>query len=217
MDWCYADKVLSVEDCELIAGIGKANLEEALTMGENTNPEVRQGSVCFFEPGKYPEAEPALRNLVEQFAQVVDWYWGYKLKDVKPIQLAFYKPGDFYEWHYDMAGNKEQSEQKFLKRHFSATVELTDPNTYEGGGLEFQGCLNNKPEKKQGRLIAFPSFMLHRARKVLAGERMALVMWAESNLFTELEPSTPLDMQQAPDVTQEPEQIIKAKVLDSIA
>jgi len=188
VDWCYADNALSVKDCKLIASIGKANLEEAKTNGKNTNHQDRKGSVCFFEPGQYPEADTALRSLVEIFSQVVEWHWGYTLKEIKPIQLAFYKAGDFYDWHYDMSGDKERSKQSLQKRHFSATVELTDPDTYEGGGLEFQGFKNNTPEKKQGTLIAFPSFLLHRARKVLTGERMALVLWAESNLFTELEP-----------------------------
>jgi len=213
IDWCWADDVLSTEECEILAKIGKANLEEATTIG-NVGPEARQGSVCWFKPGEYPEADPTLEKIVARFTYIVEWYWGYKLKDVKPIQLAFYKPGNFYDWHYDMMCSREHCEDPFMNRHFSATVELTDPDTYEGGGIEFAGCKHNKPDKKQGRLIAFPSFVLHRARKVLAGERLSLVLWAESNLFTE---PKPLEMQQAPDVTQEPEQIIKAKVLDSIA
>ena len=89
IDWCWADDVLSTEECELLAKIGKANLEEATTIGD-VGPEARQGSVCWFKPGEYPEADPTLEKIVARFTYIVEWYWGYKLKDVKPIQLAFY-------------------------------------------------------------------------------------------------------------------------------
>ena len=222
--WCYKDDVLTEEECKYLIDIARPGLTKAgilMNYGEEGDPsavtagdEIRQGSTYFFQKGQHPEADVILSKLVNAFGELVQWYWGYTLKSVAPIQLAFYKPGDYYEWHYDSPGSREQAEVPELRRDFSATIELTCPKTYEGGGLEFMPA--GKPESKQGRMIAFPSFLLHRARKVLAGERIALVLWANSNLFTELKNDEPVDMQQTQDSSQTPQQVIKAKVLDQL-
>lgn len=76
-----------------------------------------------------------------------------------------------YNWHVDF------SEVRFHRR-LSVTVQLTDPSEYEGGSFEVQvGSEPSVLPKSQGKITAFPSFVLHRVTPVTKGSRNALVFW----------------------------------------
>jgi PKHD-type hydroxylase len=105
-----------------------------------------------------------------------DYNAGYGF-DVKPwidsAQLTQYRAGQQYGWHVDI-GPREMSLRKI-----SMVVELSDPASHEGGGLEvFNGdCMENRLTMQQGDIACFCSFMQHRARPVTRGERWSLVCW----------------------------------------
>jgi predicted 2-oxoglutarate/Fe(II)-dependent dioxygenase YbiX len=89
------------------------------------------------------------------------------------IQLARYDSDDrgFYNWHTDFA-------QVAPNRKISISVQLSQPEDYEGGDLElFFGKEPYKTERARGTLIAFPSFVLHRVTPVTRGTRWSLVAW----------------------------------------
>jgi len=84
-----------------------------------------------------------------------------------------------------------------MHRKLSFTIQLTDPDEYEGGHfqwLEPQGefnkldsslqvDLNNAvrtvpfSSKSKGSMIIFPSFLYHQVTPVLRGTRISLVGW----------------------------------------
>ena len=70
-------------------------------------------------------------------------------------------------------------------RKISMTLNLTDPNSYEGGNLKFDLGPHVKgnrikvcdDSRSQGSLIVFPSFMYHCVTPVTIGTRFSLVLW----------------------------------------
>jgi len=88
------------------------------------------------------------------------------------LQLAKYGPEDFFEWHMDYGPGEASS------RKLSITVQLSDPEEYEGGDLQFlinQNALS--ASKKKGTAIIFPSYAVHRVLPVTSGTRQSVVGW----------------------------------------
>ena len=79
-----------------------------------------------------------------------------------------------------------QDRKKWGKvRKISMTLNLTDPNSYEGGNLKFDLGPHSKSDRikicddsrSQGSMIIFPSFMYHCITPVTKGTRYSLVLW----------------------------------------
>ena len=122
--------------------------------------------------------------------------------DSDTIQYTQYEEGEFYNWHVDsyFAGLYESSSTKksfpdettqqnystdFLRtntesiRKLSFTVQLSDPDSYEGGEVQLMdedGSMYTLP-KERGSIILFDSRARHRVRKVKKGVRRSLVGW----------------------------------------
>ena len=90
----------------------------------------------------------------------------------EPLQLAQYTVGDFFDWHLDFGAGTSSN------RKLSLSIQLSDPQDYEGGDLEFQ--INNnvvKAPRTQGTVVVFPSFIMHRVTEITKGVRRSIVGW----------------------------------------
>jgi Rps23 Pro-64 3,4-dihydroxylase Tpa1-like proline 4-hydroxylase len=91
-------------------------------------------------------------------------------QEMGALQLTRYCAGQYYNWHMDL-GDSQTSLRKI-----SLVVELA--SAPKGGGLEiFYGDGVHGVPASVGDVIAFPSFIMHRALTVEAGERWSLVSW----------------------------------------
>tara|TARA_R100000008_G_C3573821_1_gene163916 strand:- start:518 stop:1174 length:657 start_codon:yes stop_codon:yes gene_type:complete len=82
-----------------------------------------------------------------------------------------YGKGCHYDWHIDIGKNVPN-------RKLSFTIQLSKPDEYEGGDLEFLGTEVKKEDfRNEGTCIIFPSFLAHRITKVKSGKRVAIVGW----------------------------------------
>jgi len=107
-----------------------------------------------------------------------------------PIQYTEYysNTNGRYNWHQDDKYDFDPGLQKTSFRKLSLTIQLTDPNEYEGGDLEIY---NPHPEKgkivkipkEKGKIIIFPSYMWHRVTPVTKGIRKSLVWWVGGSQF----------------------------------
>lgn len=144
--------------------------------GDNNPGDYRTGSVGWFVRGKNPEIDPLLQRVTQSFGRIVEEHFnGFRLRGVEPIQFTHYREGDHFDWHHDSFADFSRP-----VRSFSASLELCDPESYEGGGLEFHTIEPPIPERKLGRMIVFPSLLLHRARRVTSGTRSSLVLWGHA-------------------------------------
>lgn len=101
-------------------------------------------------------------------------YFGFELTGFhSEMQVARYDAAreGGYDWHIDF-GPGAQS------RKLSLSVQLSQPDAYDGGDLEFDVGLSPKSAGRAcGLAIAFPSFIRHRVTPVTRGVRYSLVAW----------------------------------------
>jgi PKHD-type hydroxylase len=90
----------------------------------------------------------------------------------------YYENGGHYDWHTDTGP------YPFNTRKISITVQLSDPDDYEGGDLELMlGNNVSKMPKEKGCAVLFPSYILHRVTPVTKGIRKSLVLWVGGTVF----------------------------------
>lgn len=94
------------------------------------------------------------------------------------LQLTDYSKDGFFSWHMDTGNNYTST------RKLSITVQLSDPEEYEGGELQFhRGNEIVSISKKKGTAIIFPSFVLHCVQPITSGRRMSIVGWIAGPYF----------------------------------
>tara|TARA_X000000368_G_scaffold66480_1_gene47792 strand:- start:248 stop:877 length:630 start_codon:yes stop_codon:yes gene_type:complete len=122
----------------------------------------------------------------------------YNIEDIDSghMQYTEYQEGEYYDWHVDDDIDRCLFNDKLLTsadnhgenlavlngeriRKLSFTIQLSDPEDYEGGELEFKGNDDEPffPPNKKGTIIIFDSRTRHRVCKVKSGVRRSLVGW----------------------------------------
>jgi PKHD-type hydroxylase len=117
--------------------------------------------------------------------------WNFQFDWSESCQFTRYKLKQFYDWHVD-SYNEPYHNPMDLNFHgkirkLSVTCQLSEPEDYKGGELEFH-YINEDPKKKEilkfnkpipkGSIIVFPSFVPHRVSPVTKGKRYSLVIWS---------------------------------------
>ncbi len=112
--------------------------------------------------------------------------WGFALSGcAEPLQYTRYGVVDHYDWHMDLGPDRASI------RKLSVTVQLSPPEAYEGGELQFWQAPDRRDgdlvfpaaPKDQGVGMFFPSYTVHRVSPVTRGERAALVLWVSGEPF----------------------------------
>ena len=91
------------------------------------------------------------------------------------------KPGH-YVMHQDVETNDEGTLPRPFNRKLSMTINLSDPDDYEGGDFRFESGINELPyeeSRKKGSILIFPSFYMHEVTPVTKATRHCLVTWIE--------------------------------------
>lgn len=129
---------------------------------------------------KYDENNAQLCNLFKKIynkiIEVNKNHFQFILTDVEPFQYTSYSKGEYYNKHLDIGNNLSLGN---THRKLSFSIQLSNPNEYEGGDLcvyDSDECLI--AEKSKGSITFFPSFMLHEVKEVAKGKRLSLVGWA---------------------------------------
>ena len=123
--------------------------------------------------------------------------------DGENLQYTKYSEGQFYNWHNDAginnlykpqylanSGNSDEDSDNlqvtdFLKtscelvRKLSFTLQLSDPDEYEGGNVQLIDELGKSyiAPRQRGTIILFDSRTQHRVIKVKKGVRKSIVGW----------------------------------------
>ena len=111
-----------------------------------------------------------LHNMIKE---ANDTMWKFDLSTMnEQIQYTeYYEGGGHYDWHMD-CGIGIQNQRKV-----SVTVQLSPPDDYQGGDLEFNIGRRLSAQRHQGAAVIFPSFYLHRVTPVTKGTRKSFVLW----------------------------------------
>jgi PKHD-type hydroxylase len=117
---------------------------------------------------------------IKSFIVEANQIWKFDLSSIiDSIQYTeYYDDGGHYGWHMDIG------QSPINHRKVSITIQLSDPEDYDGGELEiWTGTGIQKVEKHKGCAILFPSYMLHRITPVTKGTRKSLVLWVGGSNF----------------------------------
>lgn len=173
---------LSNDVCDLIIKEGlKLSAEEAtLDQARTKDNKLRKGLISFFPENTWIE------KLVIDYVGAAnkEANWNYVVTGKELLQFANYRTEAFYDWHRDCNINSD------LYRKLSVTIQLSDPEEYEGGELQFKNywgtsqLLVSEDMMKKGTVIVFPSSVLHRVTPIIKGTRYSLVQWYNGPDFT---------------------------------
>ena len=94
------------------------------------------------------------------------------------FQYTVYNINEEYKAHADIIYTAPKF--KTLARKLSISLVLSDNYDYEGGEFQIINAEQNEAstvEQKKGRLIVFPSWMVHKVKPVTRGVRKSIVVW----------------------------------------
>ena len=145
---------LTASECDEIIAHAKADVIET---GVTLRPgKVRNNRVSWY---KKSERWQSWIDLFNKIDPVIDW--------IQTPQIAFYKPGEEYQWHTDT-----WPEYRTHTRHFTLTCEL---QSAPSARLELE---EKSFELKKGDAIIFRPQDRHRAVSPTEGERISFTIWA---------------------------------------
>jgi PKHD-type hydroxylase len=179
--YAFWDGMFTPAECNTIIRYAKKHgLAPAKTGAQpKENKDIRISSVVFLTP---QGLEWVYQRLTDVVSSLNDQFFKFDLFGfTEGIQFTEYKaPNGKYDAHVDTIYNG-------VIRKLSIVVQLTDDSKYEGGDLELLDDGERNPAKlprKQGSLIAFPSYSLHRVTPITKGTRNSLVGWISGKPFT---------------------------------
>ena len=71
-----------------------------------------------------------------------------------------------------------------MTRKISASLQLSSPTDYNGGEMLIKSNREAIISPKElGTLIVFPSFLLHKVKPIISGQRESLVIWISGPPF----------------------------------
>ena len=93
------------------------------------------------------------------------------------VQFAEYDATEeqYYAWHHDIDWTQDSG----YDRKLSIIIQLSSPEDYEGGDVEFNMFTTPEAFKKRGSVLVFPSYLTHQVTPVTRGTRYSLVAWVE--------------------------------------
>lgn len=158
---------------------GKVGPHDLNTEGVKDNT-IRDCKIRWIQPDT--DETKKLTNLCTSiFYDANRMFFGVDLTRIFNIQYTEYHGNTkgFYHTHMDSyLGSGEVSDRKL-----SMTIQLSDPNEYEGGDFVLRDEIQNFPDKEQlrkkGTVLIFPSFLNHSVQPVTKGIRKSLVTWIE--------------------------------------
>jgi PKHD-type hydroxylase len=173
-NYYYYQQGFSPEELERVyANVATLPFEQA-TVASDEMKDVRS-SIIKWVP-KNPEWEWLYEKMINMATEANNALWKFDLHSVMDsIQYTEYHAVDngHYGWHQDIGPGW------LSQRKVSITVQLSGPDEYEGGDLQYwqggDGYLTAPKEK--GVVFIFPSYMMHRVTRVTTGIRRSFVLW----------------------------------------
>lgn len=166
-NWLYWHKALDVEP--ILEAARQEVLETATTFG-GEKLDYRRSEVCWLTDRQ------DILKMVSPFALEAAEIMGIDIVPNSLLQYTEYHgtKGGKYDWHHDVDWNKSSG----LDRKLSVTVQLSDPQDYEGGQFEFSEVETPPMEARdKGTVLVFPSYLQHTVLPVTSGVRKTLVGW----------------------------------------
>ena len=167
--------IFTPEQCKLIIEAGrsepKQNGQVGGGSGGTVDTKTRTSHISWIPFKKMLDMYKDIEKLMQKTNRNHFGFDGMALTE--PAQYTEYPEGGFYDWHIDSDINCAHEPPV---RKISMTCLLSPESEFEGGDLEVMS--EGKVAKlKQGQIVFFASFVRHRVKPVIKGNRKSLVMW----------------------------------------
>jgi len=175
--WTFTDlpkKIIDILDEDIVKNFD-SKMSDSKLRGEKINKDIRNSENTWISSDHW----------------ICGFIWHYVMKanlsnfkydinaiDGESLQYTRYSKDMYYNWHID-AGLTELSDDKPFIRKLSFSLQLSDPDDYEGGNV----VLINEHGKKyvtprqRGTIVLFDSRANHCVTKVRSGVRKSIVGW----------------------------------------
>ena len=98
-----------------------------------------------------------------------------------PPLFNAYGPGEQFATHVDNAVRIRRFDDFRIRSDLSATLFLSDPDSYDGGELVIEEQFGEQRVKlPAGHMVVYPASSLHRVTPVTRGTRVASFFWIQS-------------------------------------
>ena len=173
--YASADSVFSKEECQTIINIAK---DKGLIKGKTVSKaDARDSKISWLYP--VDGMDWVFRRVTDISIYLNEKYFNFDLFGINEgFQFTNYEaPSGKYGKHIDRGIN-------MTVRKLSISIQLTNPEEYEGGELYlYDNDKGTLMDKTQGTLIMFPSYVLHEVMPVTKGTRNSLVTWVTGKQF----------------------------------
>ncbi len=178
-DTYIIDDYFTPEQISKILAIGKIiKSERGKTQGDDDPSYYRRTMVSWININDNTEW---LYRICTNAIYEANQHFDYELECLETLQ--------FTKYNYLEEGTHDKHVDPLIwnlptNRKLSFVLQLSDPSEYEGGDLIMWNSKNPRiMEKKLGRLIFFPSTLLHEVTPVTKGIRYTLVGWVHGPAF----------------------------------
>lgn len=186
--WCYWDNAFTEEELNSIENyVGSSSLKEGETFSNSSEKFDRKSKVNFFNPDENNKWIFDRFNFVIE--DINENFFNFDLNGYENFQYSEYNSKNFgtYNFHMDTYFGREISLDYIETRKLSVVMLLNTPDKdFTGGEFMVNTSLENNAEKidlKRGRIILFPSFILHKVNPVTSGIRKSIVIWVTGPKF----------------------------------
>lgn len=184
-------RAFTPKQCERIIDLGRSiGASEAELEGDDgagvSDESIRRSHTSWIAPD---DDSWWIYDKLAKIAQRANRRYGFDLTSFgEDLQFTAYdEPGAFYTWHQDGLDGG------VANRKLSIVVQLSDPDDYEGGELQFFDVLEDYDDdqlvefrhavRQRGTAVVFPSFEYHRVLPMRSGSRYSLVAWVSGPPF----------------------------------
>ena len=173
--YAFWNNAFSKEECQTIINIAKnKGLIKGTTKEES---DVRDSKISWLYP--IDDMDWVFRRVTDITLNLNERFFKFDLFGLNEgFQFTNYEaPSGKYGKHVDRGINMSV-------RKLSISIQLTNPEEYEGGELYlYDNDKGTLMDKTQGTLILFPSYVLHEVMPVTKGTRNSLVTWVTGKQF----------------------------------
>lgn len=152
------------------------------------NNDSRKSDIAWANPND--ESMWIFERLAWVTEKINDRFYEFNLNGFGAFQYTVYdgEKNQKYDYHMDTILGTEKPVDMPETRKLSMSLILSDPADYEGGEFYIQSGSPEqekllKMEQLKGRILAFPSFMIHGVAPVTKGIRESIVVWVEGPKF----------------------------------
>jgi len=165
-------------DGKQTAGIGSAQVKENLQLDEENPFAIQLG-----------------QTLIQRISQNA-LFMSFSLpKRIYPPLFNCYRQGEHFGFHIDNAIRGIKGVKERVRTDLSATLFLSDPESYDGGELVIRDTYGEQSIKlAAGHMIVYPGTSVHRVNPVTRGKRLASFFWIESLIRDQAQRSILFDM-----------------------